>query len=154
MKLSVNQALLRAMNYSHSSLIAEDKGLGWLDKTSIVKCEDVFVFDRFIPAGNLSRPIGDDETGLECSLNHFHLDCDDIGSAFGLAIAIFEKVSRLWRSSLEAQVGVIRQIASIAPSSLDSGKYELTYRFHVVRDGQSWLAPDLDEYEELLVVSE
>lgn len=154
MKLSVNQAFLRAMDYLYQSSIAEDEGLSWLDGTSIVQCENVFAFDRFMPKGKLSRPIGSDETGLECSLNHFHLDCDDIGAAFGLALLIFEKVSRLWRSSFETQVGVIRQIASITTSLIEPGRYELTYRFHVVRDGQSWLAPDLDKYKEIVLVSE
>lgn len=154
MQLDFNHQVLRFHHAQPDLDVHDSDSLTWLDSASIGNHGDIFVFDRFQPKGKLEPLGGDDETGLECSLNHFHVSCSNAQEAVGTAIIIFAKVLALWQRSFAAETGRIRQIASIAPIDDKTGRFELSYRFHLIRNNQSWLAADLDRYEEAILVSE
>jgi hypothetical protein len=146
--------MLQLMNENPQQSAQERDSIAWIDTASIVLHGNIFVFDRFQPQGNVVPFLADDETGLECSLNHFHVSCPNEREAVGTAIIIFANVLELWRHTLDAGKRRIRQIVSIAPIEDGPGRFELSYRFHVIRKDQSWLAADLDQYEEIIMVCE
>ncbi len=154
MNLKFNHQVLRFDNLPPRAIGRNSESIAWLDSVAIVRHEDIFVFDRFKPKGELVPLPGHDKTGLECSINHFHVNCNNGHEAIGTAIIIFAKVHAVWQRSLRAETGTIRQIATIAPVNGKAEGFELSYRFHLIRSAESWLCSDLDKYEEMVLVSE
>ena len=126
----------------------------WLENAKIEQYENVYVFDRFKPKGKLRPRPGEDETGIECSLNHFHFACPSIELGVALSVVIFEVVSELWHESFGIEGRRIRQIISLEPTETVPTAYGGTYRFHSIRENQSWLSSNLEHYEEIVLVCE
>jgi len=84
-----------------------------------------------------------DETGYECFVNHVHLE-DMLSSAdtcvlLDQALAFADELG-----SLRSTTGVSEPLEYII--SIDES--DVNVRFHALRKGQSWLADDLETYEE------
>ena len=84
------------------------------------------------------RQIGD-QTGYEALVNHLHVDTDD-RPALPIAIQVAQRVRAMVESRAEFQPVRVIVAAENAASA--------TVRFHRVRDGEQWLADDIDGYNE------
>ena len=84
-----------------------------------------------------------DDTGYECFVNHVHLEdilaSSDICFLLEQALVFADELV-----VLKSSIGVSEPLEYIVGSNDD----ELTVRFHVLRPGQSWLAADLEGYED------
>lgn len=154
MEISINSRFAPAIADEQVAHAQSYKTIEWLNSESIVNHEDIVVFKRFKPAGKLDRRIGIDETGMECSLNHFHVPCESIHEGVAVALILFDKVTKLWHGTPENDGKKIRQIVSIAQAIDEVAPFDLSFRFHLVRAHQSWLLSDLDAYEEIILVCE
>ena len=92
-----------------------------------------------IRALRLSETMYQDETGYECFVNHLHIDDYAESDSLPLAMAFAGQVGSVWLST--ASENTMRVIVS----HNDSGS---VVRCHLVRPNQSWLAEDLDSYEQ------
>lgn len=85
-----------------------------------------------------------DATGFECFVNHFHVAVDGGASPFLTAIAVVVSIRAQW--ARHKTLGTtLRQIITFAEG-------ELTYRCHVLRSGEEWLSPNVDSYDECILV--
>ena len=85
-----------------------------------------------------------DDTGYEANVNHFHVDASTVDKAVLLGIASFRALVHLLETSSDQPCKVIL--------SIDSEFKSAAIRFHVKRSGEDWLAPDLDGYDEPVMV--
>lgn len=92
-----------------------------------------------------------DMTGYECAVNAIHLeDYLEKGMAReapALAATAMKCIDWLAERLRKFAVGPFKIIVSIDRRSC-------TLRFHKVRDGESWLADDIEGYEEAVAVSD
>jgi hypothetical protein len=147
MDLAVNS---RLVDYIGSHLISEahipPEIRKRLEGTAFIAREGCFFLDAlYRDRGNAVSSMFPDETGYECFVNHIHLDGSAPDACMLLALAVLYAVEIKWRAS-EFTRWTLRHIVSCdreAPSCV--------YRCHVVRPGQSWLAADLDSYDELIL---
>lgn len=81
----------------------------------------------------------EDKTGYECFINHIHLPFDGTGaslkSCLGYAIALQKGLARIAKN---------RSFMVIASVNDDW----CTVRFHQLRQGETWIAEDLEGYAE------
>jgi hypothetical protein len=84
-----------------------------------------------------------DETGYESFVNHVHLEdfLPSAGACYLLAQALAFADAL---SVAKADAGISEPLEFILAGDDDG----MNVRFHVYREGQRWLADDLDEYEE------
>jgi hypothetical protein len=92
----------------------------------------------------VSRERFPDEVGYECFVNHFHLDDyreeNLVPAAWAVAAVVNGKFEESGFGKLIVRHTIVHDGASC------------TYRFHVVRPGQSWLADDLEAYADEAVL--
>jgi len=84
-----------------------------------------------------------DKTGYECFINHVHLPFDRTGaslkSCLSYAIALQKGLARIAKNrSFQVIVSV--------------NDHECTVRFHQLRQGESWVAEDIEGYTEEAVL--
>jgi hypothetical protein len=84
-----------------------------------------------------------DKTGYECLINHIHLPFDGTGDSLKSSL----KYAVALHSAL-AQMGKNRRFQVI----LSVNEQECTVRFHQLRQGESWIAEDLEGYAEEAVL--
>jgi len=84
-----------------------------------------------------------DRTGFECFINHIHLPFDGTGASLN--------------SCLSYSIALQKALARIAKNrnfqvivSVDD--HECTVRFHQLRQGESWVAEDIEGYTEEAVL--
>lgn len=89
-----------------------------------------------------------DETGFECFVNHVHLN-DFVATAERAGCVVLEQAFAFGRAlaSKRTDSKVSESILLI----VSGGSDDITIRFHVLRDGQSWLNDDLESYDEPVV---
>lgn len=95
-------------------------------------------------SGNATLSHFPDETGYECYVNHFHIDDCPIDEQALVALSLCVAIGERWRLGGFGALA-LRQIVSYDGNSC-------VYRCHVIREGQSWLADDLDSYQEPIFV--
>ena len=84
-----------------------------------------------------------DRTGYECFVNSIHLDDYVSENCLILAFAFAEALLSAWRKS-----GRDEPLKLI----ISSDEFGALVKCHVVRPSESWLAPDLERYEEAVLV--
>ena len=78
-----------------------------------------------------------DKTGYECFVNHLHIT-EYIGADnMGIAIGVFYAIAKL---------AVNDKVSMPLAGIIGFDDTDMTIRFHVVRDRESWLCDDLEEY--------
>jgi hypothetical protein len=83
-----------------------------------------------------------DKTGWECFVNSIHID-DYCSSAYILNSLIFlDDLFKKWR---ERKEGVLQAIVS-------SDEYGVNVKFHLLRDGESWVDQNLEKYEDPILI--
>ena len=91
---------------------------------------------------NISSSDFPDKTGYECFINSIHIDdhiqSDYLINACLLAETILKKLSMLEKNQL------LRIIIS-------SNEFGATLKVHLLRTGESWLASNLEEYDEAIL---
>lgn len=79
-----------------------------------------------------------DKTGYECFVNHLHIteyiDADNMEIAIGFFYAI-------------AKLAIIDKVSMPLAGIIGFDDTDVTIRFHVAREGESWLCDDLEEYQ-------
>ncbi len=98
-----------------------------------------FLTELYQTETNVSSSDFPDKTGLECFINSFHLE-DYVAEnwlpyALWLINQLFEKYARLFNPKLLTAI-------------VTQDDLSCTLRFHLKRDGESWLDEDLDSYQE------
>lgn len=86
-----------------------------------------------------------DKTGFECYVNSIHIDdyAED-GDLEQTVFFLFE-LFKLWNKEFKNKI--LRAIIS-------SDEFGTVLRFHVLRDDESWIAENLEEYEEAVLVAD
>jgi len=104
-----------------------------------------FLCDQANGQTNVTIKDFQDRTGYECFINHIHVDDyvsgDLVNQSIGYACRVFEK----WNEQkFDGEF-----IAVIAfTTNEDTNEDEATVRFHYRRKAESWLADDLDGYND------
>jgi hypothetical protein len=143
--LVANKAMVTA---GASSTALRSVGLpDWIRRIDFVSAEGCFfIAHLYRNRGNLTLAVCHDETGYECSVNHFHIDGHPCGDPFGLGLALCTAIGERWQQCAYGFMP-LRQIVSCDEASC-------AYRCHVIRQGQAWLVPDLDTYPEAILAME
>jgi len=128
------------------SKAGDEKALELFESAKFICADNAYFIDALFPnRGNASLGLLHDETGLECFVNHVHLeDFCDSGERLETALRICAVMEEKWFESAYG-VNTLRQIVSYDDNSC-------VYRCHVVREGQSWVSANLHSYQELMVV--
>ena len=125
--------------------------LAALLRDGVVEMGGLWLLRRLLPEGfdpDLPLSRSWDSTGYECSVNHVHIE-------------EFVDAGRSW-SLLESLVQGYKYAQALAALLDGKGAFEVilgcqdpaaewagcTVRFHLIRPGEEWLAPDLEGYEE------
>jgi hypothetical protein len=87
-----------------------------------------------------------DKTGFECFVNHIHVEDYAPGEMCILLQQSMAFGKELERTLLKA--GVTEPVQYIIAGDTD----EMNIRFHVLREGEEWLAQDIERYEEAVAV--
>ena len=104
------------------------------------------VLARFAESARGASPADlGDETGLEAFVNHLHID-DELASAAESEVLI-QAVLFVRRLARELSAAYPDDAFEIVLAFSDS----CTVRFHRSRPGQSWLANDIESYDEALL---
>lgn len=108
----------------------------------------VFFLEEFwITSAHASSPFPD-QTGLECFINHFHLE-DYIGScsSFDLLSDLYLAHGWLFATHLKERLAAFRPETCfrIIVAATDG---TCTVRFHALREGEHWLSDNLERYRE------
>ena len=88
-----------------------------------------------------------DRTGYECFINSIHID-DYVASDFVLQACLF--VETLFESWRGAEGTGCRKLQAI----ISCDEFGAVVKFCLVRDGESWLSDNLEEYEEGILVAD
>ncbi|WP_057470826.1 hypothetical protein [Rhizobium sp. Root1203] len=86
-----------------------------------------------------------DAVGLECFVNSVHIDDYDVTDPLLQAIVFVEEVLRAWKATGSDYILV---------AIISSEENNVVVKFHLKRDGQRWLAEDLDRYLDAILVAE
>lgn len=86
-----------------------------------------------------------DETGVECFINHIHIDDYYKGLDDGESLLICLELARQIMDFDQAKKVKLKIIISL------SGEGESSIRFHRLREAQEWLSDDLESYEEAIL---
>lgn len=84
-----------------------------------------------------------DRTGFECFINSLHID-DYVGNEYLISACRFAEklIDVWWKSKFSYMLNVIVVCDEIGA----------LVKCHVIRENESWLAPDLESYEESILV--
>ena len=109
---------------------------------------DVFFQDRYL---DMKETLQDD-TGVECFVNHFHIE-DDMHSPPPKN----KKTADYWQYGLRLVFVLVEKLIVFTPNSafkiiLSANKGTCAVRFHKVRQGEAWIDSDLENYEEEAVM--
>lgn len=110
-----------------------------------VTAEGGCIFSRFgfRHKGNAMRSMFPDDVGYECFVNHLHIDDFTDNNFLATGILMVEQWGALWRRS--GLPGSLRVLLSNDDDSC-------TVTFHLIRENQEWLNPDLDSYAQAILV--
>lgn len=86
-----------------------------------------------------------DKTGFECYVNSIHIDDYVEGGDFEQSIPFLFELFATWNKTFQNKI--LRAIIS-------SDEFGTVLRFHVVREGDSWLSENLEEYEEAILIAD
>jgi len=119
----------------------DDPGLGILSTPALSEVGEFFLLKNQYEANKHVSPADlPDKTGYECYINHVHRPFDGTGaslkSCLSYAITLQKGLARIETKNRNFQVIV----------SVDD--HECTIRFHQLRQGESWVAEDLEGYAE------
>jgi len=107
-----------------------------------IENECVFLASLATKRRNVNKDDFPDKTGWECFVNSIHID-DYCSSAYILNSLIFlDDLFKKWR---ERREGVLQAIVS-------SDEFGANVKFHLLRDGESWVDHDLEKYEDPILV--
>ncbi|WP_143219491.1 hypothetical protein [Achromobacter xylosoxidans] len=107
-----------------------------------IENECVFLASLATKRRNVSGDNFPDKTGWECFVNSIHID-DYCTSAYVLNSIIFlDDLFKKWR---ERKEGVLQAIVS-------SDEFGAIVKFHLLRDGESWVDQNLEKYEDPILV--
>jgi hypothetical protein len=101
-----------------------------------------FLEELFQNGASVSQRDFPDQTGYECFINSVHVDDYVEGCYLAVALHFAETLLTVWR-----QRGLPKTLNVI----VSSDEMGAVVKCHVVRDGQSWLAEDLNKYEEAIM---
>lgn len=107
-------------------------------ESALVEVEGAVLVDNLYLSGMPPSPTSQDLTGYECFVNHFHLDDYTRGDQFGLGLLVMKRI--LERFNAQFPDRVLRSIIAFNGD-------EFSVRFHVVRQGESWLTENLNDYQ-------
>jgi hypothetical protein len=96
-----------------------------------------FVEDKGTASSDMRKTYFD-EIGYECFVNHFHFKGGSEGELATVAAEFCRRAHAIWEKSNLS--GELRFIVSIRD-------HEATVRFHLIREGNQWLADDLNSYK-------
>lgn len=104
------------------------------------ECDGCFFLSAFsLRLKNVSKDEFPDKTGYECFVNSINID-DYVSSDFLSYTTLFvESLLRSWREDW----GDLQAIIS-------ASEFGVQARFHVVRDHESWLSDELEDYAEAI----
>jgi hypothetical protein len=123
----------------------------------IIEIDGIYIFAKFakdfteteyvVSAKNSEyRSDSIDETGIECSENHIHLDSYQ-GEQSGLeSMKCMLLLSKLILKEMEKFDTKFRIIFSIG------SEMDVVIRFHALRNGQTWISDNLEGFQEAIVV--
>ncbi len=94
---------------------------------------------------NVSKDDFPDNTGYECFINSIHIDDYTQHDYIVTACLFVEALFSAWKKSF-ASSPILAIISSDGSGAL--------VKFHVVRDGESWVSQELDGYEEAILVTD
>lgn len=86
-----------------------------------------------------------DKTGFECYVNSIHIDDFDNSNDFEQAITFLLELFRAWNMAFPNRV--LRAIVS-------NDEFGTIIKFHLLRQGESWLSEDLEKYKEAILVAD
>jgi hypothetical protein len=110
----------------------------------IVRDGCVFLSALLSSEVSVTRSDFPDKTGFECFINSFHID-DYVEDKYIENAALFiEKLFAMWKSFNKE--GDIQAIISLSD-------FGAVVRFHIIRECEYWLSPDLEEYAEGILIA-
>lgn len=86
-----------------------------------------------------------DRTGYECFVNSVHVDDYVDGDHLPQAMLLVNALLRLWKDN-----GTGSPVQAIASKD----EFGATIKFHALREGEAWLASDLEKYDEAILVTD
>lgn len=107
---------------------------GFLDEADLTFFR---VFEQSLKSADQSSFI--DKTGIECFINHVHIDDYVDDDLFQYGCLFFQKLVDLLKGSYPDR-------AYLVILALD--ELSCSVRFHQKRDGESWLSDDLEKYQD------
>jgi hypothetical protein len=116
-----------------------DEGLLWREGCLLLNSQSKLVSSE-------ARDQLTDRTGFECFVNHLHIEDYVQGTGCTLveqAIAFGRELQAATR-----RIGVKEQLIYIVAGDCE----EMNVRFHILRPGEQWVSPDLEQYEEAVGV--
>lgn len=112
-----------------------------LDKGFIIKDGCVFLKYYYKKSRHISRDNYIDETGYEAFVNHDHIDNYVNKNYLSVALLFMENIGASWK-----KLGLSGTLRIIISQQLDDERYG-SIRFHLLRENQSLLRDDLEEYK-------
>lgn len=109
--------------------------------------KDDFVILAALSKINTNATVGDfpDKTGYECFINSIHIDDYVDSNYLAYACLFVENCFAEWRRG--GRAGNIIAIIS-------NDDFGAVIKFHLMRNSESWVGPDLDEYEDAVLVAD
>jgi hypothetical protein len=144
MAMRVNRLMDKHLRDLRSRQVEADSLLpGKWPTVEIVRAGQCFLLQNFVKKPHLSPADFPDPTGLECSANRMRmeglLDPNLVDSCPLLLLTAGLFTARAVAQELQKHVGRFNVIVSYDGESC-------AVRFHKVREGERWLAEDLDDY--------
>ena len=105
--------------------------------------EFVLLKNNYVANKHIKPADHEDKTGFECFINHVHLPFDGTGASLkfclSYAIALQKGLARIAKNRSFRVIVAVEDLGC-------------TVRFHQVRQGESWVAEDLESYTEEAVL--
>lgn len=137
--MKMNQRMSALLRQAHIPVpFVDDPALNTLSIPALSEVGEFVLLKNNYEANRRVKPADHkDQTGFECSINHVHLPFDgtdaSLKSCLSYAIALHKGLTRIAKSrSFQVIVAVE-----------DRG---CTVRFHRLRQGEAWIAEDLEGY--------
>lgn len=139
--MKCNLLMLKEINKSNwKDLSLPEELQSWIDRGFVRDAGCVFLTALFNTNLDVSKLV--DKTGVECFVNSFHIDDYVTERYLDYACLFCNKIFDRWKNSNETE-------ALHVIISLD--EFGAVIKMHVKRNGENWLADNLDKYEEAVL---
>lgn len=145
MRLSINLAMISTCGSHLLDRYMPSEYLDVQTSAKFISIEGCYFLDvLYHSRGNATKSAFSDATGYECFVNHLHIDRDSVTDAIASSLALAYLIDTKWKAS-DFMALTLRHIISLDETSS-------TYRCHVLRVNERWLADDLESYHDPILV--